>query len=70
MKVIRTVAREIFGLFVDDGSFAVLILAWIAITWLMAFKLLANPECGGLILFCGLGLILLGSTARRSGGSQ
>jgi hypothetical protein len=33
MRWIGNIVREVFGLFVDDGSFALAILAWIGIVW-------------------------------------
>ncbi len=66
MKLLNTIISEVFGLFVDDGSFAVAILAWIAATWLLVFKILAHPIWGGPLLFGGLVVILLESAVRRS----
>ncbi len=37
MRWIVTIVREIFGLFVDDGSFALAVLAWIGLVWLKTF---------------------------------
>ena len=34
LRWIATIFREILGLFVDDGSFAVAVLAWIGVVWL------------------------------------
>jgi hypothetical protein len=70
MNLIKTILKGILGLFVDDGSFAVLIVAWIAATWLLSFKVMHTPEWGTLLLVAGLVVILLGSTARRSGRAQ
>ena len=70
MNLVKTIIREVFGLFVDDGSFAILIVAWIAVTWLVSFRILAAPTWGGLILFGGLVAILVGSAASRSGRSS
>jgi hypothetical protein len=70
MNLLKTIFREVFGLFVDDGSFAVLIVAWIAVTWVLSFKVLSNPAWGALILFCGLAATLLGSAASRAGRSN
>lgn len=64
MNWIRTIFREIFGLFVDDGIFALLILVWLG---LMVFVL---PRMGwaagvrGVVLFLGLAGILMGSAIR------
>ncbi|WP_371424459.1 hypothetical protein [Tardiphaga sp.] len=69
MNLIKAILKGILGLFVDDGSFAVLIVAWIAATWLLSFKVLQTPEWGTLLLFAGLVVILIGSTACRCGDS-
>ncbi|MES2032178.1 MAG: hypothetical protein V4477_23620 [Pseudomonadota bacterium] len=69
MNLIKAILKGILGLFVDDGSFAVLIVAWIAATWLLSFKVMQTPEWGTLLLFAGLVVILLGSTASRCGDS-
>jgi hypothetical protein len=54
MNLIKTILTGILGLFVDDGSFAVLIVAWIAATCLLSFKVMQTPEWGTLLLFAGL----------------
>lgn len=65
MKWIRNIFREVFGLFVDDGNFALATLVWIGIVWLVLHRTrLAVP--GGIILFLGLGLILIESVIRFS----
>ena len=66
MSVIRTVVGEIFGLFVDDGSFAVTILAWVAIVWALSAWLGLASGWGGIVLFAGLASILLESALRRA----
>lgn len=66
MKLVKAVFSELFALFVDDGSFAALILIWIAVVWLLCSRVLANPAWGAALLFVGLVVILLESAARRS----
>jgi FtsH-binding integral membrane protein len=66
MPWIRTVLREIFGLFVDDGSFAVAIILWLALVWLVVPRLALPSGWGGLVLFAGLILILFESVLRRA----
>jgi hypothetical protein len=66
MTWLKTILDEGYGLFVDDGSFAVAILLWIAVTWLISWTSIAPGEWSGIILFIGLALILLGSTTRRA----
>ncbi len=35
MRWIVTIFREVLGLFVDDGSFALAVLGWMGVIWLM-----------------------------------
>ena len=43
MKLLKSLLRELLGLFVDDGSLAVAIILWILLTAGL-FPLLALPE--------------------------
>ncbi len=64
MKWIKNIFREIFGLFVDDGSFAIAILIWLAVVrWVMPYLRITHAAIG-VILFAGLALILIESTTR------
>ena len=64
MNWMRTIFREVFGLFVDDGSFAVLILAWLGLTVFLLPHLEWVPRWRGFILFAGLAAILMASAIR------
>jgi hypothetical protein len=69
MQWLRTTFRELFGLFVEDGSFAIAILVWLGVVWLLMPRLGVFAQWGGPILFAGLGCILVENTlrcARRS----
>jgi hypothetical protein len=66
MRWIRTVADEIFGLFVDDGSFALAIIAWLLLVWLAVSRLRVGGGWAATGLFFGLALILVESAARRA----
>jgi hypothetical protein len=57
------IAREIWGLFVDDLGLAVAILVWVGLVWLGARWL--GPAAGP-ALFAGLALILVTSALRRA----
>ncbi len=35
MRWLATIFREVLGLFVDDGSFALAVLVWMGVIWLM-----------------------------------
>jgi hypothetical protein len=62
----KTIVQELLGLFIDDGSFALAIVVWIAVLWFLAARVLHGATWSGAVLFAGLGLILLASTIRRS----
>ncbi|WP_027061953.1 hypothetical protein [Mesorhizobium loti] len=67
MNAIRLVAREFFGMFVDDGNLAVLALVLVAAI-AAAVKLLALPPLiGGALLLVGCLAILLQSVRRAAG---
>lgn len=66
MSWIKAVVRETFGLFVDDGSFALALLVWIAAVWLVLPRLGLSSSSQAVALFAGLALILIGSAARSA----
>ncbi|HZY74471.1 MAG TPA: hypothetical protein VFE22_15290 [Edaphobacter sp.] len=66
MKWITKILREIFGLFVEDGSFALSIMVWIAVVYWTAPHLDLAPAVTTTIFFVGLALILGESTLRYS----
>jgi len=65
MSWLKGILREIFGLFVDDGSFAMAILAWLVLLWLALPHLPIAPQWRSVILFAGLLAILVESVLRR-----
>ncbi|RWA78609.1 hypothetical protein [Mesorhizobium sp.] len=68
MKIIRFVLKELVGMFVDDGSLALLALILIALIT-AAVKLLALPPlAGGVLILAGCLAILLESTRRGARG--
>jgi len=64
MKWINNILREIFGLFVDDGAFALAILIWLSFMRWLASHIILSAVTIGIILFAGLALILIESTTR------
>lgn len=64
MKWIKTILREIYGLFVDDIAFALAILIWLGIVRWAMLRLNIAPAITATILFAGLVLILIESTLR------
>ena len=64
MQWLRTMAREVWGLFVDDGSFAGAILAWLVVAALVLPR--TASRWAGPVWFAGLAVILVESVARFS----
>jgi hypothetical protein len=58
MSWFSAVAKEVWGLFVDDGPFAVSILVWLAVGWMLPRAGLPN------VLACAL--FVVGSPPRSS----
>lgn len=67
MNALRTVIHEFLGLVVDDVVFAVAVVGWIALAWLLSAHVLPPGPWAAALLFGGLGAILLENVARRSG---
>ena len=66
MPWIKSIAREIFGLFVDDGSFAIGILVWVVMAVAVLPRVASVARWAGPVLFVGLALILIESVLRFS----
>jgi hypothetical protein len=64
MRWFKSIAREIYGLFVDDGSFAVAIVAWVVVCVVVAPRIAIGARWGGPILIVGLAAILIESALR------
>ncbi len=68
MNPLRTILRELLGLFVDDGSFALQILIWLALIAFLLPHFNWNPawlsNARGILLFLGLAAILMTSAIR------
>ncbi|HEX3570480.1 MAG TPA: hypothetical protein VHU44_06635 [Acidobacteriaceae bacterium] len=60
----RSVAREVWGLFVDDGSFAAAILVWLTVVSLGIRTVAWGAKWGGVALFAGLALVLIENVLR------
>jgi len=66
MRWFRSVAREIFGLFVDDGSFAIAVLVWLGLALAGLPRVAPAAWWTGPALFAGLAVILVQSVLRFS----
>ena len=67
MTILKTAFRELVGLFIDDVGFAASIVGWIASAWLLSAYVLPPSPWVAILLFAGLGGILLESALRRAG---
>ncbi len=61
MKWLMSILREILGLFVDDGSFALLLLVWIGLAIFALRYFPVAPQARPVIFCLGLAAILVGS---------
>ena len=66
MPWLKSVAREIFGLFVDDAGFALAILIWLAFAVAVLPRLAQAAHWAAPALLVGLAAILIESTLRYS----
>jgi len=64
MSVLGGIAREIFGLFVDDGAFALAILFAVVLACLLAAVLPEQSLVAGLLLLASCLTLLFVSAAR------
>ena len=70
MNALKTILRELVGLFVDDVGFAAAIVGWITLAWLLSAFVLPPSPWVAILLFAGLGAILLESVLRRAGATR
>jgi hypothetical protein len=63
MSALVTALRELWGLFVDDGSLALALVLWCAAVGLILPRIGVSGEWSGPILFIGCLVILLGNIA-------
>jgi hypothetical protein len=65
IALIKTIALEIWGLFVDDIGFAVTVVAWIVIAGI-ATHYLGHFRWMPIVFFLGLALLLAGGAVRQA----
>ena len=66
MTWLRTILQEVWGLFVDDGLFALSILIWLVVGWILP-RLGLSPVLTCLLFAAGLATLLAASALRRAG---
>jgi hypothetical protein len=62
VNALRSALGELYGLFVEDRTFALATLGWLAVCGVLGFAHVLSPPARGLILFLGLAGILIAST--------
>jgi hypothetical protein len=67
MKWLRSIAGELYGLFVDDVSFALSVLACVAMAALLLRRVPSLASFSGVVLFVGLALLLVRSALQFAG---
>ncbi len=70
MTTLKLIAAELIGLFVDDGHFALAIVAVVAIAAALTFGFHAAPALVGAILALGCLLALIESALRAARGAR
>lgn len=65
MSWLKTIARELVGLFVDDGRQALSIIVWLCVCGLVLTRLALPSGWLALVWFVGLIVILVESVSRR-----
>jgi hypothetical protein len=66
MKLVMATARELFGLFVDDGSLAIALVLWIIVLDAARGFWPGLDSWGAVILFLGCIAILIENTLRAA----
>ena len=68
MKCIAEILTELWGLFVEDGSYTLAILLWVGLVGLgRSWIIPGGGAWGGPILFMGLALIIMENITRSAG---
>jgi hypothetical protein len=67
---ISTVQRELVGLFVEDGSFALAVLAWLAGGAICIHLIGVDPAIEGVLLAAGFTLLLAENVDRTARGAR
>jgi hypothetical protein len=66
MKLLTSVASELWGLFVDDGSFVFAVIAWILGGVICLRCRLLDPKAEAVLLSIGLAVILVENVQRSA----
>ena len=69
MQWLKSIAREVYGLFVDDGSFAAVLLVWIMVACVI-FRSVRVGHWSGPALLLGLIAVLAENLLQASWGRR
>ena len=64
MRWMRSALGEVWGLFVEDGSFAAGIVVWLGVVLVGVRRVAWGVRWGGVALFAGLALVLIENVLR------
>jgi hypothetical protein len=65
MSLLRTILAELWGLFVDDGSLVIAVMAWVLVTAVCLHNHVIDPGPAAVLLPLGI-VVLLAETVIRS----
>jgi hypothetical protein len=66
MSWLKAVLRETYGLFVDDGRYVSVLIVWLLLIWLVLRRWPIFGRWSGVVLFAGLGLMMVESAVRAA----
>ena len=66
MKSFKMIIKELFGLFVDDGSLAYAILGLLAVIALLMHGAIMDSSVGGIVFVVGVIIVLIENVARSA----
>jgi hypothetical protein len=66
MGWVKNVASELLGLFVDDGSFVLVVIAWMLISAFVLRLDWLDPGVGAVLLFAGIAALVVENVRRTA----
>ena len=66
MKTLNTIMRELFGLFIDDGSLALALLGLLGVVALLVHETWIDPTQAAVLLVAGNIAVLMDNVVRSS----
>ena len=66
MRALLNALHEIYGLFVEDGSYAIAILVWVGLAALIFPRVPAGIAWRGPLLFIGLAALMIENVVRAA----